>query len=174
MERLSVSIGDFFAESGESGWHRPEHEARRRAALAALFASLPSRRMEEGERALQLETYAGQLDDLPPEALEAAIRKLLRGPDSPWLPSIGQLRHAAAREIRALRYRVTGASTSNDYDPERGVVFDPDAEIRWARRNAAALIAGMPFPQLRSGAHRGQLDIERRYPTALPMLTEGD
>lgn len=143
------TLGDALAEhfSGEPGpWSDAASDRRRRQALGALFAALPSARMTPEERTLQLRVFADQLADLPPLALEAAVRRLLKRED--WIPRIREIREEAARLLREARWKLTGGGPGHDYRPDVGVVFDAEREIRWAASNARALDAGGQWPKL--------------------------
>ena len=176
MER--ISFGSLLAPLEQRGFADERSDTRRRVSLATLFSTLPSQSREPGERALQLETYAQELSDLAPEVVEHVVHAALKSEKVKWVPSIGQLRFAAARIIRRLRYAATGATPASDYHPEHGVTFNAEREIDWALRNAEALTAGVIPQPIGPGMERHQPVFKGVMPAlargpSVPLLSGG-
>jgi len=175
-----------------SPWANEREENERRAALTTLFVSLPSGRTARDERRLVVESYARSLDDIPAAIVARYVKRAIQQCD--WLPRIREIREGCGDLLRSVRWRKTNGGPDSDFDPEQGVVLDPEREIRWAMRNAQALVRGDPFPRIsrqgpmlfdsqanREALHEAQnhgrlrgVTVGERYPAADRQIEPGD
>lgn len=84
--------------------------------LRVLFDAFPRTALNKGTPRV----YLKHLEDVPPAALERAVRHLIQTSTEPWLPTVGEIRRVVAEQTLAL-------------PSEQEALEQVDARIEWAR-----------------------------------------
>jgi len=114
-----------------------------------LFTLYPLSATQDTEGAIL--AYIDETRDVPAYWLSIGLSKLVREPGRRFAPSLGEIRDAALRAIRAHRRRSAG-------QPEKmpGVTGDdpirPERELSWARSAEERLLGGGTQKCLAGGA----------------------